>query len=458
MNALLKNIVRTWTNNLEGFYKPTSLYPLVALRIAFGFTMSAWGILMILTGRVSEVFSRQVMHFPYEGLEWMRPLPFWGMIMVFLLISVSAFMLAAGWFFRIAASTFTLLFAYVSFIDKASYLSYYYLVMLLAVMLIFSPAHRLFSIDLIRKPSLRVDYAPRWLLLVFKVQVIMVFFFAGMAKLNSDWLYSGIPVSLWLQDIAQQAGLNSEVIANNGWLAISLSWLLVVFDFILPHFLLDPKTSTRAFWTVVLVQILGMILLPTGIFPLLIVLSCTIFLPAEKIHRVVSGVSYFLFDVFQFKGDVFKPGGSYMLAFRYKRLFPVIAMVFLSAQVLLPVGMYLKMGSIQWADTAFHFSWDVRINHHKNSVAFYKVDRKTGSSVPIAIDQYLTPIQQQRLAEDPIMVKSFIHQLKSKPELRISQDALEIEALSCTSVNGRQADCVTYTDETLSLLGNSGYE
>jgi hypothetical protein len=56
------------------------------------------------------------------------------------------------------------------------------------------------------------------------------------------------------------------------------------------------------------------------------------------------------------------------------------------------------------------------------------------------------------------MVKSFIHQLKSKPELRISQDALEIEALSCTSVNGRQADCVTYTDETLSLLGNSGYE
>lgn len=454
MNALLKNIVRTWTNNLEGLYKPASLYPLVALRIAFGFTMSAWGILMILTGRVSEVFSRQVVHFPYEGLEWMRPLPYWGMIAVFLIISISALMLAAGWFFRISSTVFAVLFAYVSFIDKASYLSYYYLVMLLALMLTFSPAHRLFSIDLIRKPTLRVDYAPSWLLLVFKAQVIMVFFFAGMAKLNSDWLYSGIPVSLWLQDIVLQLGFESEIIANNGWLAIILSWVLVIFDFLLPHFLLDPKTSTRAFWAVVVVQLLGMILLPTGIFPLLVVLSCTVFLPAEKIHRFVSGVSYFLYDIFQFKGDVFKPGGSYMLEFRYKRLFPVIAMVFLSVQVLIPVGMYLNMGSIRWADTAFHFSWDVRINHHRNSLVFYKIDKSTGSTVPISIDKFLTPIQQQRMAEDPVMVKSFINQLKQEPEL----GAAEIEARSCISVNGREPNCVTYNDETLSLLGNSSYE
>jgi len=454
MNALLKNIVRTWTNNFDGLYKPASLYPLVALRIAFGFTMSAWGILMILSGRVSEVFSRQVVRFPYEGLEWLQPLPFWGMIAVFLLISVSAVMLAAGWFFRVAATVFTLLFAYVSFIDKASYLSYYYLVMLLAVMLTFSPAHRLFSIDLIRKPSLRVDYVPNWLLLVFKVQVIMVFFFAGMAKLNSDWLYSGIQVSLWLQDIAQAVGLNSSVIASNGWFAIGLSWLLVIFDFLLPHFLIDPKTSTRAFWTVVLVQMLAMILLPTGIFPLLVVLSCTIFLPAEKIHRLVSGISYFLFDVFQFKGDVFKPGGSYMLEFRRKRLLPTVALLFLAAQVMLPVVMYLNMGSFRWADTAFHFSWDVRINHHRNSLVFYKVDKATGSTIPISVDKFLTPIQQQRMSEDPIMVKSFIRQLKETPELATS----EIEAHSCISVNGRAPDCITYNNETVSLLGNSSYE
>ena len=143
-----------------------------------------------------------------------------------------------------------------------------------------------------------------------------------------------------------------------------------------------------------------------------------------------------------------------MLEFRRKRLLPTVALLFLGAQVMLPVAMYLQMGSFRWADTAFHFSWDVRINHHRNSLVFYKVDKSTGSAIPISVDKFLTPIQQQRMSEDPVMVKSFIRQLKETPELSTS----EIEARSCISVNGRAPDCVTYNNETVSLLGNSSYE
>jgi hypothetical protein len=439
----------------KALFKPASIYPLVALRLAFGLAMSLWSIYMIFSGKVAEVYSLQVVHFPYDGLEWIKPMPFGGMLLVFIALALTALCMGAGWHYRRMGLGFTLLFAYISLIDKASYLSYYYYVLIIAVMLLVSPANRLFSIDLIRKPSIRIDFAPVWLLWAFKVQVVMVFFFAGMAKLNSDWLYTGIPVSLWLQDTLQNLGFKTVFISNNAWIGLSISWFLVVFDFVIPHFLLDPKTSTRAFILVVFVQLLGLFFLPAGFFPVLVILSCSVFLPSRLIHRFISRISYFLYDVFQFKGDVFAAGGTFMLQYRMRRAFPLFASFFLAFQFVLPVYFYLSWGSLRWANTAFHFSWDVHINHQKNSVAFFKVDKERGQSEPIDVDHMLSPIQKSSMAGDPSMLRQFIGTLKeASPAL--SQPDVEIQAQSCVSLNGRPASCFTLSSEP--LAADAGYE
>lgn len=443
---------------LESYlFKPASIYPLVALRLAFGLAMSMWALYMISSGKVAEVFSLQVVHFPYRGLEWIKPLPFWGMLMVFVILAVSAIGMGAGWHFRKSGLIFTLAFAYVSLIDKASYLSYYYYVLIIALMLLLSPANRLFSIDLIRKPAIRVDFAPVWLLWAFKVQVVMVFFFAGMAKLNSDWLYTGVPVTLWLQDTLQNIGIPNGFLSANTWIGISLSWFLVVFDFVIPHFLLDSRTSTKAFSLVVIVQLIGIFFLPTGFFPVLVILSCMVFLPSRIIHHFISRVSYFLYDVFQFKGDVFASGGTFMLQYRMRRLFPVLASFFLAFQFVLPIYFYLSWGSLRWADTAFHFSWDIHINHQKNSVAFYKVNKTKGESIPIAVDHMLSSVQKSTMASDPSMLKQFIVTLKEiNPAL--SAPEVEIQAQSCISLNGRPADCFTLSEPSDPIALETGYE
>ncbi len=441
----------------SNLFKPASIYPLVALRLAFGLAMSMWALYMISSGKVAEVFSLQVVHFPYRGLEWIKPLPFWGMLMVFVILAVSAIGMGAGWHFRKSGLIFTLAFAYVSLIDKASYLSYYYYVLIIALMLLLSPAYRLFSIDLIRKPAIRVDFAPVWLLWAFKVQVVMVFFFAGMAKLNSDWLYTGVPVTLWLQDTLQNIGIPNGFLSANTWIGISLSWFLVVFDFVIPHFLLDSRTSTKAFSLVVIVQLIGIFFLPTGFFPVLVILSCMVFLPSRIIHHFISRVSYFLYDVFQFKGDVFASGGTFMLQYRMRRLFPVLASFFLAFQFVLPIYFYLSWGSLRWADTAFHFSWDIHINHQKNSVAFYKVNKTKGESIPIAVDHMLSSVQKSTMASDPSMLKQFIVTLKEiNPAL--SAPEVEIQAQSCISLNGRPADCFTLSEPSDPIASETGYE
>jgi hypothetical protein len=446
----LKNIEKT-------LFKPASIYPLVALRLAFGLAMSLWSLYMIFSGKVAEVFSQQVVHFPYTGFEWIKPLPFWGMLMVFIVLAITALGMGAGWHYRKMGLIFTLTFVYVSLIDKASYLSYYYYVLIIALMLLVSPAYRLFSIDLIRKPAIRVDFAPVWLLWAFKVQVVMVFFFAGMAKLNSDWLYTGVPVMLWLQDTLQNIGIPSSFLINNTWIVLALSWFLVVFDFVIPHFLLDSRTSVKAFILVVIVQLTGVLFLPTGFFPVLVILSCMVFLPSRIIHHFISRVSYFLYDVFQFKGDVFTAGGTFMLQYRMRRLFPLLASLFLAFQFILPVYFYLSWGSFRWASTAFHFSWDIQINHQKNSLSFYKVDKAKGQSEPIAVDHMLSPIQKSSMAADPSMLKQFIGTLKeNNPHL--SKPEVEIQAQSCVSFNGRPADCFTLSEPSEPIAEESGYE
>jgi hypothetical protein len=417
-------------------FQPVALDPLIAFRVAFGAAMALWALFMLFSGNVYDFFIQPNYYFSYPGLSWIKPLSAPGMYGVFILLFAMAVMIGAGWFFRASTLIFTLAFAYVSLIDQANYLSYYYYVLLLSIMLSISPAHRLFSIDLIRKPSLRVDFIPRWSILAFQLQVALVFIFAGMAKLNADWLFEGRPMNIWLENLSLNMGIDFPNWMLTGWLPIAISWFLILFDFIIPHFLLDKSTSIGAFRMVILIQLSALILFPAGFFPILTILSCTVFLPAEKIHRLISGISYLLYDLFSFKGEVFQPGGSYMLQYRKKRLFPSILLIFLGAQILIPVTLFLYWGNGRWTDAAFHFSWDIRLHEKEAQVQIWRTNPKNGQEEEVNINNYLAPHQQRRMAESPDMIRQFIHHLRYDGIDTYARDFEQVRALATISLNG----------------------
>ena len=423
-----------WTSAL---FRPVPLDSLVAFRVAFGFAMAIWSLYMIFGGRVSELYIQPKYYFSYPGLNWIQPLSGFGMYFVFALLFVSALMLAAGWFFRINTLFFTLLFAYISLIDQANYLSYYYFVLLMAMMLSLSPANRLFSIDLIRNPAIRVELIPRWSVLAFEIQVALVFIFAGMAKLNADWLFAGRPLNMWLENLGLHFGFQFPHWIISGIIPITISWILLLFDFIIPHFLLDKSTSVFAFKWVVIVQLLAIILFPSGFFPVLIIFSSIIFFPADSIRRWISGISYLLYDVFQFKGDVFKPGGAHLLQYRKKKLFPIVLCLFLGTQILLPVALFLQWGSARWADAACHFSWDLRIQEKKSRIWVWKENALTGKNEEVKLSQYLMPHQIRHMAESPGMIQQFIANKKRNPSSSNSDFTGNIRVLSTVSLNGQ---------------------
>ena len=423
-------------------FRPVTLYPLIAFRFTFGLAMAFWCLYMLLSGSVTTYFIEPNFVFSYTGFEWLKPLPDWGIYLSFVLLFFSALMISAGMFFRVSSLIFTLLFAYLVLLDRANYLSYYYFILLLSFMLMISPAHRIFSIDLVRKPELRVDFVPRWIILAIQVQVALVFVFAGMAKLNPDWLFEGRPINIWLTQIDLKYQLGLPGFLKEGALPLVLSWFLILFDFIIPHFLLDKKTGYGAYLMVVCIQLIAFLLFPTGFFPVLISAACIIFIPEERIHRVISGVSYFLYDVFSFKGEVFNPGGSILLQYRKKRLFPFLLLMFFGAQVLLPVGLFLNWGSKRWEDAAFRFSWDIRMQEKTGNIQLWVVDSITQTRRTINLNDYLMDYQQERMAEDPHMIRQFVHHLMLEKQLDSSNRDETIIASSVVSLNGKAPQTV----------------
>lgn len=65
-------------------------------------------------------------------------------------------------------------------------------------LMIFLPANSYFSVDAARNPKLKAEFIPSWTIDVIKLLLFIVYFYAGLAKLNSDWLFQAMPLKIWL--------------------------------------------------------------------------------------------------------------------------------------------------------------------------------------------------------------------------------------------------------------------
>ena len=79
--------------------------------------------------------------------------------------------------------------AYTFLVEKAAYQNHFYLLCLISFFMIWIPSHRTFSIDAWRGWIRSDGTVPTWTLWLLRGQIAIVYFFGGLAKLNSDWLH-----------------------------------------------------------------------------------------------------------------------------------------------------------------------------------------------------------------------------------------------------------------------------
>ena len=133
-------------------------------------------------------------HFTYWGFEWVQPLGETGMHLLFFTLIVASLLIALGLFYRPAIVIFFLGFTYVELLDVTTYLNHYYFVSLVSLLLIFLPANRDYSLDARWGLVARRTQTPLWTLGILRFQMGLVYVFAGLAKLNADWLLRAEPL------------------------------------------------------------------------------------------------------------------------------------------------------------------------------------------------------------------------------------------------------------------------
>ena len=185
-----------YISSIPYFTKSSKSEPLTVFRIGFGLMMLASIIRFWYKGWIDTLYIQPKFFFSYFGFSWVKPFGEYTYIL-FLICAISALFIALGFKYRLSIIIFFLSFTYIELMDKTTYLNHYYFISVISFVMIFLPAQAKFSIDsYINK--ITYDYIPSWTIDIVKLLLGIVYFYAGIAKINSDWLLRAMPLKIWL--------------------------------------------------------------------------------------------------------------------------------------------------------------------------------------------------------------------------------------------------------------------
>ena len=347
-----------------------------------------------LKGWIDLLYIQPKFFFAYEGFEFIKPLLGNGMYVVFALMILAATCIMLGLFYRIAIILFFILFTYVELIDKTNYLNHYYFVSIISLMLCFLPANKYASLDVRFGITNRVTHVPAWCILIIQLQIGMVYFFAGIAKINSDWLLHAQPLKIWLK--------SRDYLPFIGFLfdykitPYIFSWFGMLFDLSIFFFLLNKKTRPFAYFAVVVFHIMTGYLFQIGVFPYVMIVATWIFFSAAFHQKIIS----------LFYKDENKTQINYQP--KFASFFMLIFMIHFIVQLCLPFRYLLYADKLFWTEQGYRFSWRVMLME-KNGYASFVVKDKIGKIEEVSNKAYLTPQQEKQMSTQPDMILQFAH-------------------------------------------------
>jgi hypothetical protein len=408
--------------------QPVDAASLLAFRALFGGLLLISVIRFAAKGWIATIYVEPAYHFPYWGFAWLRPWPGVGMDLEFLALAIAALCLALGLHHRLAALACLLLFTHIELLDKAAYLNHYYFVSVILLLLLCMPLGRI-------RDTRRT--APTWALYALRLQVGLVYFFAGVAKLRGDWLLSAQPLRLWLAPHADFPLLGPLFARPET--AYVMSWAGAAFDLTVPFLLLHRRTRPFAYLAVLGFHALTGALFPIGMFPWIMSGAALIFFPPDWPRRLLRALGRpVLRDIRPVPAAISPeatppvPGDRPPLG---RLAFAALSLHF-GLQILLPLRHHLYGGDHGWHEQGFRFAWHVMLVE-KTGVVTYRVrDPASGRVFLVHPEDALTVQQAKQMAFQPDMILDYAHHLAAEFAARGFPD-VEVRADAFVAYNGR---------------------
>lgn len=411
---------------------PTDTAALAAFRVCFGLLGFVSALRFLVYGWVDSFFTQPRHYLHYWGFDWIAPLSSRGMHAIFIMLALTSACVALGLFYRIAILGYLVLFTYVQLIDVTNYLNHYYLVSLLAFVMSFMPLHRAYSLDALLFPEKRTKTFPAWCTYLLRFQVGIVYFYAGLAKVNSDWLLHAQPLNIWLSSRTYLPVVGSFL--GERWVAYALSWAGCLFDLSIVFFLLVPRTRVFAYAVVIFFHIVTKTLFPIGMFPFIMVVGALAFFSPAWPRKLLAA-----WPRKTSRATMEQPAGIAPARFSMSgKVAVVMAAAYCAFQVAWPLRTHLYGGSVLWHEQGMRFSWRVMLREKNGSVTYLVTNPRTGRTREVSPRHYLDGRQERDYATQPDLILQLAHWIARDIEIREGIRPI-VRAQALVSLNGRPA-------------------
>jgi hypothetical protein len=400
---------------------------LVAFRVLYGLLATFSAVRFVANGWVERFFGEPTFFFRFWGFEWVPVPSVAGVYALFAAMAVAGVCVALGYRYRLALVVHLVCFAWVELIDVTNYLNHYHLFLLLGLIALFLPLHRHASLDVRQGRVGALSRFPRRWATALQLQVGLVYVFAGLAKANTDWLVHAQPLNIWLSS-RQDFPLLGPLFGHFE-VALVFSWAGFLHDLLVPFLLLWRKTVWFAFAALCVFHFTTHLLFDIGLFPLIMTMAATTFLPPDwprRLARVIRGIPR----------DISTTETLDSRAIRPNRWVLRIAVGFFAVQLLMPLRAHLYGGDVNWHEQGMRWSWRVMVRE-KNGSILYRVkvaDRDHELHVPPS--RYLTSHQEREMSGQPDLILQLAHHIADDFRLRGHRE-VEVRVDALVSHNGR---------------------
>jgi len=424
--------------------EPQSVLSMALLRIALGVC-----VMFQAYRKGARVFSgtaeQDGLAFVYQLFEWVKYSPDQAELLAFCWF-VSGLAFAAGFMFRVTAPICTLLTIYQFLISPEAYLNHEYMAVIFLLLMSVGPSHHRLSIDRLiwRFPG----FAPRYHLLTLRIQTEIILVYAGLVKINADWLQLQ-PLSNWLIDLQDLFFLGS--LWNQQWaVAVGAYGIILLHVFGAP-LLFFRRTRLWIFLLYIPFHLTNAMIFLIDIFPWMTIAATTLFFEPDWPGRVLAAVSARIRQVRDWSYHAIEQTAVMHQPGRLDLMLLSFYTLWLFMQIVIPTRPMLYPGPVAWTGEGHRFSWRMMLDRKtcptmlfvitdQNSQVFFVVNPKTLMFTP----------KVERICREPDHILRLAHQIRERhiEDFHLPENT-RIYAVIMKSVNYRAASL--YADPTVDL-------
>ncbi len=330
---------------------------------------------------IDWVYTKWPWHFRYPAFEWVHPLPAPLLEIHFVALSVAAILVMIGLFYRVAITYLFFGYTYVFLLEAIFYNNHYYLMCLVAFLLIWMPADARISVSsLIRSRRCRKENQPEcggtvpfWNIWILRFQLFVVYFYGGIAKFNRDWL-TGEPI--WgagekLYDFFDDS-IGMPVWIGLKDVCLFLAWGGLIFDLAVGFMLLHRKTRWIAFLAACLFHLHNHFIFSIGVFPLLATAATLIFFSPDWPMKFTNRFLKIVRVEWRWVNAETKKASKSLI----KPITWYFFLIFVVWQIVWPFRHFRIEGDANWTEEGHGFSWRMMLRAKTTgSLAYWIKDK-----------------------------------------------------------------------------------